>query len=114
MNTKQATTYLESQLDNPDDATEALKWFNVNFDYEANKRTDKEDKKLLEPLIKLCNDGNFETFECDCCGEFFNRGNPDNWDNFQGACQDEGGETMINDNPKIVCEYCLAHNSLFF
>ncbi len=114
MNNEQAVTYLESKLNNPDDATEALEWFNVNLDYETNTRTDEEDKKFLEPLIKLCNDGNFETFECDCCGSFFNRGDPDNWGDFQGVCQDEGGETMINDNTKIVCEHCLAHNSLFF
>ena len=105
-----AIEYLKTRLDEPKLAEAALEWFNVRFEGEMTA----EDKQYLLPLITLVNNGNFSTFTCDCCGSTFSNGRPENWDNFQGVCEDEGGPIEINNQIKEICGHCLMTNQLFF
>jgi hypothetical protein len=105
-----ALEYVTNNLNESELAESALKWFNVHFEGSI----DANDKKWLRKLVKLVNDGRFYNYTCDSCGDSFSHGHPDNWDDFQGVLQDEGGEVMINGKAKNICQYCLSTNPLFF
>ena len=56
----------------------------------------------------------FSTEPCDMCGAQIMKGRPQDWKEFQGVLQNEGGEVEINGKTKHICEQCLYSNSIFW
>ena len=56
----------------------------------------------------------FSTEPCDMCGAQIMQGRPQDWKEFQGVLQNEGGEVEINGKTKHICEQCLYSNSIFW
>jgi hypothetical protein len=82
------------------DAHERVEWRNITG-------LDADDILALANL-------EFSVDTCDMCGARIMKGRPQDWSQFQGVLQNEGGEVEINGKPKHICEQCLYSNSIFW
>lgn len=87
-----------------DEAVENDDLTDREFNYFLNEwehSTDIPSPDEFKDLVELLDNGKFHYYECAHCGAEVKQGTPDNWDNFQGVCQDEGCGELCAD-----C-YCL-------
>lgn len=57
-----------------------IEWYNQ-------RDIDSRDKRIL---ARLYHAHQFYAYDCGYCGDRVRQAQPDNWNNFQGVCQDEG------------------------
>ena len=98
-------TEAETFEDLPEEVQNDLsEWFNV-------KELDEKDKQLLLELYK---EGQFYAWDCPKCNARVFEGNPDDWDNFQGALNQDfcyfGDEDIYQpDYLRALCDNCRCH-----